>query len=411
MKFDKYGIIFELLATACMLTSYILVLIQSFNNYNFKCYKTKDLIIERLSYEQFFQEVDSNINAFTFTKDYNETFNHWNNHDDMHLEIKTETYYDCRGVYDEELNEENCQNKIISNSTCCRPECCIRTNGNKLICTDYKFNFSYMPQNNKIFLYNDDEFFEDPKRRFCTYYNNYKIDIEQNQFTNAPKLYKFRYNYKQILNGSNYISNLMCIGKTKCNDEYSDCGIIDTKGNHLYIRNYSFCPITEIIYNRDENSYDFKNNSNQQYYNSDKIIVRNIISEIPPNTHEWKGVYNNSDTQKELSNINVKDIDNTDNNIYQEKLTNINIDNIISYYDNKINTINTKQKINWYTTNYIGFGSKDDLNKFYDFFSKNKLYKIGSDLYPSLESIIIGFFLIVLCIAYIILFFLAVLKE
>ena len=109
----------------------------------------------------------------------------------------------------------------------------MRTSGNTIKCNNYQFDSSTIPENNKILLYNDDEFFEDPKRRFCTYYNIYKGTINHYGLTNNVYLYQMKYNYSGIyLNNS----NLMCIGnKTTCNESYSDCGIIDTKENHQYI--------------------------------------------------------------------------------------------------------------------------------------------------------------------------------
>ena len=51
----NYGItfIFELVSTIIMIIAYILLIIQSFNNYNFKEYKNKNSLIERFLYEQF----------------------------------------------------------------------------------------------------------------------------------------------------------------------------------------------------------------------------------------------------------------------------------------------------------------------------------------------------------------------
>ena len=412
MNLSKCGILFEILATFIMFISYILGLIQSFINYNFKNYKTKEGIIERLFYEQFSYEIYSNINKYAFTKNGNSAYNYNYNYDYMNIELKTDSSYDCRGIYDEELNEDICQNKIINNYTCCRAECCMRLNGNTIKCNNYQFDSSTIPENNKILLYNDDEFFEDPRRRFCTYYNIYNGYIDHYSLTNSVRLYKMLYNYREVyLNNS----NLMCIGKTTCNKLYSDCGIIDTKENHLYLENPTYCPITDI-YNVGGDKYDFYNS------NSHSIIIRNIISEIPPNIHEWSNNYINYETKEKLSNISNKDINKViENNnykeIYQEHVKNIkiNYDNNIKYYFYHY-PINENQKLNWYTTNYIGFESQKDLLTFLDNFdpsdnTNNPLYKIGKDLYPSTETIIIIFILIALCIVYFIIFLLTLLKN
>ena len=68
-------IVFEIITTIIMIVSYILLIIQSFNNYLFRFYKKKDLTIERLLYEQFYYEVNSNINSYAFTINSNYDYN------------------------------------------------------------------------------------------------------------------------------------------------------------------------------------------------------------------------------------------------------------------------------------------------------------------------------------------------
>ena len=403
MNLSKSGIVFEILATFIMFISYILGLIQSFINYNFKNYKTKEGIIERLFYEQFSYEIYSNIKKYAFSKNGHYNYNYY---DYMDIEFNSDSFYDCRGIYDEELNEEICQNKEITNFTCCRADCCMRTSGNTIKCNNYQFDSSTIPENNKILFYNDDEFFEDPRRRFCTYYSKYNGNQYHYYLPNSVNLYKMKSNYIELYLNNNY--PYMYIGKANYNGLYTDCWTIDTKGNHLYLNYGSYCPITKV--NKiSENHYDF---SNSDY---PKIIIRNIISEIPPNIHEWRNNYINSDTKKKLSNINIKDINkviknNYDKEIYQEQVKNVDISQL--YKD----PINKKQKFNWYTTNYIGFENEKDLRTFLDNFdandnTNNPLYKIGKDLYPSTETIIIIFILIALCIVYFIIFLLSLFKN
>ena len=202
MKFNNIIIIFEIISTFIMIISYILIIIQSFKNYNFKNFKTKDLIVERLLYEQFSNEIYSNINLPMFLKEYRT--DHIIENVDMNLEVKLNSFYDCQGIFDDELNEKICQNKLINNYTCCRAECCLRTNGNHIYCNDYRFSLDNSNlENNKILLYNDEEYFEDPRRRYCTYFNKYKGTIKQNRLT-SKTLYKLKYNYKDI-----YLDELM----------------------------------------------------------------------------------------------------------------------------------------------------------------------------------------------------------
>jgi hypothetical protein len=199
----------------------------------------------------------------------------------MEIEIKGDYIYDCKDVFDGELNEEYCQNKVVSSSTCCRPECCIRTNNenDNLFCYDYVFD--EIPTNDKILLYNDEEMLEDPRKKFCTYYNSYSGTIGHKALynTNPQRIYKYKYNYEDILTQA---CPQLCIGVCDRDKYNSFCGIIDTKGKGLYATNSDICPIMTL---RDISNYG-------QYYNFDnfyeKIIIRSIISEEPPDNHEWK---------------------------------------------------------------------------------------------------------------------------
>ena len=399
MDLKKFLPYCEFLIDVIMLVSYILLITQSFNNYFFRNYKTKELTIERLLYEQFSYEINSNLNSPSFTLEYNSSYNNINRYI-MELEVKKDSFYDCTGVKDDELNEEKCQNKKVNNYTCCRAECCIRTNGNNLYCNEYTFNSNN--DLNKYILYNDEELLEDPKRGLCTYYNEYYKNISHMDLTNIP-LYQLKYNYKSLyLNNNKNKKSVIYINKTCYN--YSDCGIVDTKNNHLCIENNNFCPINEVYLNNNVTQF------NKISYNL-PIIIRNILSEIPPETHEWRNYFVNSETKKKISKINIKEINTflndkkANKNVYQ-KQEEYKMNTIINYIGNSNININEKEKIYWYTTNYIGFGAYKDLEKFNDKFSSekdNNLYKIGNEILPSLESIIIGFIFLILCLVHLIL--------
>ena len=204
----KYIIlIFEIISTILIIISNILTIIQSFNNYNFKNFKNKEVITERFLYEQFCYEVYSNINSPSFS---NQNVSGWLNFSnfytprnsveiEMEIEMKMKSYYDCQGVNDDELNEVICQDKIINSKTCCRAECCLRTNGdegNNIFCNDYTYNS--IPSNEKILFYNDEEKFEDPRRRFCTYYNLYDTSKSSYELINNQILYNYSNNYEEL---------------------------------------------------------------------------------------------------------------------------------------------------------------------------------------------------------------------
>ena len=392
------SIILELISTIFMIIASILLIVQGFENENYRNYKTREIKTERLLFSQFSQEVYSNILSYSF-------FNSSNVQQDLTAELKFNSFFDCRGVKDGELNEEICQDRIINNNwTCCRAECCSKTNGGIIYCSDYNFDLNNPNINNyKILNYDEEEYLEDPRRRLCTYYNKYYKDI--NTFMNQKiQIQKASFNYEDLLLNNN--NSLYCINIFNCPENYTDCGIIDTMDRHLYAMNESLCPINNILL--EQNSFIIESNIDQ-IPNNKKIIIRNIISEIPPLSHEYKNKFVSQDNDLQNEEITIRDINKiikNDKNIYR-KLENVEIP--INLIENDItigNKMNKNSKLYWFTTNYIGFNTVEDFKKFEKFFNKsdhynNCLYKIGGDIYPYIKPIIIMFPLLIIFIYYI----------
>ena len=393
--------IFELISTIFMTISSILLIIQGFENENYRNNKTRDIKTERLLFSQFSQEVYSNILSYSFS-----TFsNKINDYQDLTAELKFKSFFDCRGVKDLELNENICQDRINNNWTCCRAECCYRTNGGIIYCSDYNYDIrnpnSY---DHKILIYDEEEYFEDPRRRLCTHYNEYYKDI--NTFMNQKiKIKNSPFNYEELLLNRN--KSLFCLDIFNCPDYYIDCGIIDTFNRHLYAINESLCPVNNIILDND--SFILERNIDNNP-NDNKIIIRNIISEIPPIAHEYKNIFVSSDIDLKHEEITIRDINKLLKNskIIYRKLENVEIP--IDSIGNDVvieNKMNKNSKFYWYTTNYIGFKTENDLLQFEKIFNKsnpydNSLYKIGGDIYPYIKPIIILFPLLLIFIYYII---------
>ena len=417
--YEKFYFWIEITSIVLAIASYILIIIQSSNNYMFKNYKTRSLIAERVLYEQFSYEVRDSIKSFPYTNNDNPSDN-YEYKEYMKVEAKLNSYYDCRDVYDPELNEEICQNQIVKNNTCCKSECCLKTNGDETFCYNYVFDlYNKDIKNHRILYYNDEEYFEDPKRRFCSYYNKYTTDINLSVDDGELYLYKCKYDYKSIyLNKAPH----MCIGKSSCNNDLNiDCGIIDTKYNHLFVDNTNYCPIVDITGN--DNNLNIYHTGYEYSYNNNKIIIRIILSELSPDIHEWKNHfvslenYENKESEKyenlrkKISDIRKKDFENLMSkysSIYKERSFSLN-GNYFSGFN-----INSKANFKMYTTNYIGFGSQDDLLTFLDIFkgdTDNPLYRLGKEVYPSLETIICGAVLCVLCIIYLILFLIKLIEK
>ena len=390
----KYKIC-EFISTIFLLVSYALFLTQSYKNIIFVYSQSKDIICEKLLYEQFSKEIYSNIKSFPFSRIYTQEDNE-NANNYLDVEVKLDSYFDCQGVKKGLLNEI-CQDEIVNNFTCCKSECCIRTDEN-MVCSNYSFNLQQSHyDNDKILNYNEDEWYDDPRRRYCYYFNKYIGDTHTLSNIN---LYKENYdfNYEQII--SNEGSSILFGKESKSG--YTDCGEIDTLKNHLYVKDIS-CPVNSITKNG--NDFIFEGFPS----NSLTIFIRNIISEIPPNIHEWKNEYVKSDYNyiKE-KNITIKDINKfvRENSSYYKKMdVSFNIDELIDFYYEYEDKTNKYQKYYWHTTNYIGFESKEELEKFKKYFDENdntnnNLYNIRNKLYPSYISLIIGALLIIVCLAY-----------
>ena len=98
--------------------------------------------------------------------------------------------------------------------------------------------------------------------------------------------------------------------------------------------------------------------------------------------------------------------------IYEKYQNGLNLNDLGIYIYNRYKS----KKYYYYTTNYIGFSNYTELKKFKEKFDENDyrnnpLYKIGEEIYPSVESIVIGFLLMSSCIAYLIILGIYLLKN
>ena len=402
----KYGFgecnnFLEFISVLVLLLSYIFFVIQSFYNNQFILSNSNEIVAERLLYKHFSEDIYTNIKSYSFKKIIqNEIYD--SNSKYLNLEIKLDTFFDCQGIKKGLLNEE-CQNKIVNNLTCCRSDCCIKKN-EEIKCNNYNFDLKKIYLENKILNYNDEERIEDPRRRYCKYFNKYSGSASK-LINNYLQFDNFDYNYEDLLLNK-AIQNLVYIGKESPDGNYIDCGILDTLDNHLFLKDMS-CPINFIL--RDNNNLYFDSIA----YTPLAILVRNFLSEIPPDIHEWDNGFINENDDENKS-ITIKDINTIikgDYNYYKKQEAYFYINELPEfnekYSDKKINKY---QKIYWYSTNYIGFKTADDLRKFEKIFNENDnknnpLYNITKSLFPlGIPAIIIGIILIVFCLVYIIIF-------
>ena len=375
-------LIINIISFCLILFACVLIFIQTIINIKYNYSNNKNIIAEKLVYQQFSHDIYSNINnkilyQFEMIPYYNDCPE---GKEVLNFPIKIDSYYDCENIFTNELNKDICQNKISRSSICCKNDCCENDIYMKqTICREKNIN----------------DINEDDKRKDdCTYFNIYNGKFSKLNGS-IVCLKRYDYNYEYLLF---YKNNKNCQGEK--------CIYFDSK-------NHCICD--------DENL----NNQSNIFLNR-SIIVKNIFSEIEPYYLEYESILKESllnnkikITKKEkeevelFKTINKKninevffkdkiDIKNGVNENYVKQkdyllddLINNNQDYIFQKYKYLNNDYIRKKNIHWFTRNYIGFKDYEELQKFKSIFDENDpmnnpLYKIGINLiYPNWESIII----------------------
>lgn len=376
--------ILHIISFLLLIISLILILIQNIKNIIFYLEKSKDIIAEKLIYEQFSHEVYSNINSkilYNISKKSKEE-----KCDEgssiIKFPIKIESFYDCENINDNNnIDKNECLNQITSSSFCCESNCC----------RDYVFSKEYY--------------------HFCSNKNNFYQNDSRNDVCSNFSIYNGKFYYIKTekycakrLNKT-YEELLLHINVT------DDCSNItfDTVGHHFCIGVNNFS--------------DFSN----------KTIVQNIFSVVEPkyiNIENYlrinillnKNKYDETkiiEELKKLKEISIKKIE--DAFLKEERVVNnynkyeiFYLKDLISgdeeVFDKfKNNRYYNSGNITWYTKSYIGFNDYNELQKFKKYFDEkdnknNSLYKISTSsliLIISIISIIIVFFLFIFIIIYI----------
>ena len=357
---------------------------QSIINFIYSANNKKEIIVERLVYEQFSHEVYSNINSKVI-KRISPASSCDGEKELYSLPVKMEAFYDCTNVYNDNIDKDICQNKITSAYLCCNKECC-----NSVI-TGKK---EYKNCNDKKGIYDHDE-----RDGICSKFSKY--------------------------NGKSFY--------------------IDNSNNKICIEKYDVT-YYDLLKNSDRNAYDFKIDSKNHYYHDysvlgssvyNPVMIQNLISVVRPTYFEMESNIklsimlnkNNYDEDKikkkiqtlsEISAKNIYDAFNDEkchgdecydkNYFYHSYLSlpdiiekNSGISLIFENFKN--NALIRGQEAIWYYRSYIGFENISELNRFNEHFDSNNhknnsLYKISATLYPNLGSFIIG---AIICIISIIL--------
>ena len=114
----KITFLFNVISLVLLIISFAFILAQNIINLIFYAEKRKDIIAEKIIYEQFSHEVYSNINSRIY---YN--IDGLSSDSIIKFPLKFDYLYDCEDVDDDKIDKE-CQNKITSPSLCCELSCC-----------------------------------------------------------------------------------------------------------------------------------------------------------------------------------------------------------------------------------------------------------------------------------------------
>ena len=165
------------------------------------------MIVERLLYEQFAQEVYASINSkilFDLKQDCE------NDENIKKISLNLDTYFDCRGIYNSDLHKD-CQNQIINNYTKCPSD------------RKYTINMNNL----------ENELDYDERAIYCKYYSKFKRNISTIYDKSLCEKKSISYNYEHLL------SNSISPNEKNCPRGYKKCGILDTKKNILCL---DVCP-------------------------------------------------------------------------------------------------------------------------------------------------------------------------
>ena len=392
--------LFILIITFLLLNSgFILIIIQNIKNIIFYSEKSKEIIAEKIIYEQFSYEIYSNIKSRIYYEIRQTSISTEcdSGYEIIKFPLRMEYFYDCEGIFDDKIDKKDCQDKITNPQHCCELNCCrdyIINKEKKHFCSDWTY-FPYFDSRNDICsyisIYNGKFYYINNKYKYC-----------------ARRLDKV---YEDLL--SDFDKNKNC-----------DIKFIFDSANHYFCNgDYNY------------NNYFYYDYQYHYYYNYENLVAQNIISNVTPSLINIensfriskllnKKEYDESKIKKELKKLNEISNKNIENAFkknddvftnYYVYFSYMNSGELISgnepiFKKFKDNSFLQGSSGNWYTRNYIGFSNIKQLKKFKKYFDENNhknnsLYKLStSELFLSISvvSIIIIGILIILEILYLI---------
>ena len=242
-NFIKFFLFIVIISLLLLNSGFILIIIQNIINIIFYSERTKEIIAEKIVYEQFSLEIYSNIKSKIYYSIHEISKSSECSYELVKFPLRMEYFYDCEGVYNDKIDKKECQNKITSPKTCCEINCCrdyIINKEKKHICSEYSSVPSYDPRNDicsYISIYNG-KFSSTGNYKFCT-----------------RRFYK---KYEDLL--SDYERNWNCM---------SSYIMLDSTNHYFCSGDYSF-------YNGIYFDYDLS------FYSYNQLIAQNIFSTIQP---------------------------------------------------------------------------------------------------------------------------------
>ena len=344
-------------------------------------------LAEKLLYEQFEYELSRSMSSNMITNLRISTDGNCNkNEKELTFDLKLETFYDCSGVVNSEINKKLCRNKITKSSTCCAN-----------IVSNLTSSCEYS--------------LDDPRKNKCKYFSIFTKKIN--------KLFNKKFCYTPFNPSNDFETNKLI-----------KCGYSSTNKNEiLSVKNENDCPLYDIVIGKKNYENIPKNYSKYTelsvnedislylYYKEHKEnnvttpIVFNILSETWPFSHEWDkyvGDMKNKKYLKNIEEIGIKNFDKiiTTKDIYARKIKNyfendnyqLSINNILEWNGDTnlidLYSLNKNNILKWYSRPGISISKNSQI--YIDLINNNINFKNVNELsIPSkITAIICSIFIV-----------------
>ena len=343
----------------------ILIIILGIKNIKYNKFKSKEIINERVLYEQISYEIYNSIESNLLL--------------DLKIQDKCEDNY-------QPLNFT------------------IKLNNNS--------NFKYTTNISHLF-----------NKQFCIpIYDNFKDKYNLHELK-YEELLKHSINLNSIENNNNITNSNNTINIISqnnsdniCESGYKPCGILDTMNNILCFPKKYNCPLNDLQISNQHDSFLLNNNYSEVKLENDisvylnyeenidrPIIITNFLSFEKPWEHEWEKLIAKKNKKIKRDKFPFENYDIFMLNSSFHDLSPISLNEILKWEEDNENLKLLLKEIEepsefyyLFKKNYIGFKNYEELIKFKKLFNsndykKNPLFKLSKTLRPYITSIVFGF--------------------